>query len=127
MKKKLKKILWAQKNEAKFCFCLVFYCEAGEPPAFHIYLAGGTPALHLILFCLQDEPILFTLLYQDVLAVEEVGVVQYQVGVRDFFLVDGDCVFFDAAATFALGGETLGAFCQEVKDADAIFEFGGGD
>ena len=100
---------------------------AGEPPAFHIYLAGEPPALHLILFCLQDEPILLAFLDQDVLAVEEVGVVQYQVGVGDFLLVDGNGVFLDAAATFALGGETFGFFCQEVEDADAIFEFGGGD
>ena len=81
----------------------------------------------LLLFRLQDEPILLAFLNQDVLAVEEGGVVQYQVGVGDFLLVDGNGVFLDAAATFALGGETLGTFCQEVEDADAIFQFGGGD
>ena len=75
---------------------------------------------YYLLFCLQDEPILFALLDEDVLAVEEVGVVQYQVGVRDFFLVDGNGVFLDAAATFALGGETFGFFCQEVEDAKTM-------
>ena len=90
-------------------------------------MAGEPPALHLILFCLQDEPILLAFLDQDVLAVEEVCVVQYQVGVGDFLLVDGDSVFLDGTATFALGGETFGFVCQEVEDADAIFQFGGGD
>ena len=67
---------------------------------------------------LDDKVILLTLLRQDVLPVDDVGLGQLIIDVRDLVLVQAEAVLLDHLAGLALGGEDLRAHSQRVQDAE---------
>ena len=81
----------------------------------HFELAGAF-SFHSGLLEFEDVVVFLAFLGQDVLAVDEIRAVDGPVRAVAFVLVDGQPASLNHLAAFALGGEYVGGYRQQVDD-----------